>query len=625
MPWAPVGEPSLGLAVLKAQLARDGIDARIWHANLGLLRHVTGPAYQQLASLWGLNEFTFSGVLDGDFTHDQIECVMERCYAHHNPDAGVPFGNPADLGRALIRLRHQIIPRYLAGCAEEILAWRPTMVGFTCMFDQTIAAAALALLVRRKYPEALIVLGGYALEGPPGLEILRAFPHIDAIAGGDGEPVITPLANASVGGADLTTIPGVLTRDNPNGRPRQKFEVDDSPDPDYADWFDEIAMLKARDWITIKTSVLPVESSRGCWWGQKQHCVFCGIDEDTLSYRAKKPATVLKMLATMRERYGAEAPFRFSDYILPQNYVSGLLPQLATVEPRYTLHCEIKANQNEDRVKAFAAAGFTELQPGIESFDSNVLRLMKKGVKGIQNVNLLKLGYLHGIQINYNILFGIPGEKTEWYRRMIDQMPRLFHLTPPVTRTETIVTRFAPLEADPGRFGGNAPPRHHRCYDSLFSANFLERTGFSLDRYGYYFERYYDFEPDSAPVYWALVLEVDHWKQQHRDKEVFLSWEKDGDSLLIRDTRFGECREIQLKPPHASLYLAVDLHPKTFESLAQQIDLSHREVEAAVEVLDRARLVWREDDSVLGLATPCSVVEGHRQRGWQRQWTSLYS
>ena len=118
---------------------------------------------------------------------------------------------------------------------------------------------------------------------------------------------------------------------------------------------------------------------------------------------------------------------------------------------------------------------------------------------------------------------------------------------------------------------------------------------------------------------------MDHWKQQHRDKEVFLSWEKVGDALLVRDTRFGECREIRLDAPQAGVYLAVDRHPKTLESLAREIDLTDREIEAEVEALDRARLVWREDDSVLGLAAPSSVVDGHRQCGWPRQWTSLYS
>src|SRR4030095_11941375 len=139
--------------------------------------------------------------------------------------------------------------------------------------------------------------------------------------------------------------------------------------------------------------------------------------EDTLKYRSKDADSVLAMLARIRERYGSNVPLRVLDYLSPHNFSTELLPKLATVQPRYDLQCEIKANQSTERIKAFADAGFSELQPGIESFDSNVLRLMDKGVSGIQHVHLLRQGYVHGIQINYNILYGLPREQPEWCPR----------------------------------------------------------------------------------------------------------------------------------------------------------------------------------------------------------------
>jgi hypothetical protein len=177
MPWVPFSEPSLGLAILKAQLTREGIAARVFHEGLGLLRHVTAGAYQRIAACWGLDEFVFTGVLDGAFTQDQIECVLERALANTEIGSTSTFPNATELAEAVIELRHRIVPTYLAECAQRILAYQPTMVGFTCMFDQTLAATALASLLRQARPDLLIVLGGYALEGPPGIEILNAFPH----------------------------------------------------------------------------------------------------------------------------------------------------------------------------------------------------------------------------------------------------------------------------------------------------------------------------------------------------------------------------------------------------------------------------------------------------------------
>ena len=167
---------------------------------------------------------------------------------------------------------------------------------------------------------------------------------------------------------------------------------------------------------------------------------------------------------------------RFSDHIFPHTFAE-LLPKLSQVEPRYDLQCEIKANQTTERVHAFAEAGFSEPQPGIESFDTNVLRIMDKGVSGIQNVHLLRQGYVHGIQNQLQYSTVCRARTPAWYVRAWCGVCRLFHLTPPVTRTETIVTRFAPLQTDPRCFGVETTPRHHRCYDCLFSADFLARSG----------------------------------------------------------------------------------------------------------------------------------------------------
>ncbi len=632
MPWASLQEPSLGLAILKAQLAAQGIEARVFHANLQLLRHVTSNLYRDVAECYGLNEFVFTSILDQGLDQAQVDCLMERCIAHVLTNLRHTLRDPADFGRALIRMRHEAVPKYLSECADQILAYEPTMVGFTCLFDQVAASAALATLLRARRPDLLIVFGGYALEGPPGLEALRACPAMDAVVLGDGEPVISALAQTSIGRQRLNEIPGVLTRENPKGLPRAKYEVDASPPPDYSDWFDDLARLKEQDKITVRTFNLPIESSRGCWWGQKQHCTFCGIDDATLQYRQKRPATVLDLLAEMRRRHGVSYSFRFSDYILPHSYWQDLLPSLAQQDPRFVLSCEIKANQNEARMKGLADAGFVAVQPGVESFDSNVLKLMKKGVTGIHNVLCIKLGYLHRVDIIYNILVGFPGEKPEWYRAMTSRLPHIHHLIPPVGRTEVVVTRFAPLHEDTGLVGIRNAPKHHRGYDVMFSEEFLQRTGFSLDDYAYYFERHYDVSPELTNLHWELVYAVDGWKREHLLRDVFLTWERTEESseeapgLVIRDSRLGEPREFGLNEFQSRVYLACDGAPRTVAWLADELlkaDATDGDLEETLSFLEQERLIWREEEQVLGLAVPEAVAQRHAASGWKRNWTAL--
>jgi hypothetical protein len=258
-----------------------------------------------------------------------------------------------------------------------------------------------------------------------------------------------------------------------------------------------------------------------------------------------------------------------------------------------------------------------------------VLRLMKKGVRGIHNVQTLKLGYEHGILVNYNILYGIPGETADGYLRMTEQLPRLYHLTPPVTRTEAIVTRFAPLHASPAAFvpgcGEDFRPEHHKCYDTLFSPKWLAETGFDLDNYAYYFERYFDYPDENALLYSLIVRIVDHWKSQHLARDVHLSWQEVRGGLAIDDARFSRPIRTMLGGTTAAVYRACDRAPVTTATMAATLDLTTTEIEAAIEELDETRLIWREDNQVLGLAIPAAIVDRHRHNGWRSRWTSVYS
>lgn len=626
LPWATYAEPSLGLALLKATLSVAGVESHVRHLNLRLLHYLSPETYSMLSQFWGINDFLFTYTLDEALDQRQADCLIECCTKQV---AGVTQDRYSTLEALLelcLRVREEVIPVYLDDCASHILELEPTLVGFTCMFDQTLASVALAKILKARSPDLMIVLGGYALEGVPGNTVLRSFPWIDAIARGDGEPQIALLADASVGIGQMDKIPGVITQglEFPVSPPLQT-DLNAAPLPDYEDWFADLETLRSSEKLTIRSKVLPVEASRGCWWGQHKHCVFCGIDEETLKYRAKEQQGVLAMLRSMRGRYGDHI-FRFSDYILPKQYYHEMLDHLAAEVPRFRLMGEIKANQTADRLRRLSAAGFVELQPGIESFSTEVLRLMDKGVRAIYNVVTLKAGYQYRIQINYNILYGLPNEEPEWYLEMLAQLPMLYHLTPPVSRTETVVTRFAPLQANPGRFNLLVKPRHHRCYDMLFSEAFFRDHPFSLDDYAYYFARHFDYSDDNQKLYSMLVLQVENWKRQHRERDVYLYYMGDREFF---DSRFGDEQRYVLNELEWLVYLNCDSAPVTLNALSERIaqlgPWSESAIARAVETLTLAlRIVWREGDHLLGLAVPGAVWHAHKESNWPRHWTANY-
>jgi len=614
MPWAPPIEPCLGLAILKSCLARAGITARVFHFGPDLLRWITHDTYQFVADSWGLNEFVFGAPLDDSLSDGQKAMVVQRVLASRNSGTAAfnaRYDTPESMLDLYMTLRCKVMPEFLDDAAARILDSGARLIGFTCMFDQTIASVALAAKLKRLDPTVTVVLGGYALEGPAAGTIARAFPCVDHLVLGDGEQAIVELAEGRRGERVIRAA---------------RYDLADSPTPDYDDWFADVATLDRRFGVRVETEVLPVEASRGCWWGQTMHCVFCGIDEDALTYRYKSADQTFTMLDGMRRRYG-DLKFRFSDYIMPKAYYTDLLPRLAEQQPKFRLHSEIKANHPPERVRLLARAGFHAVQPGIESFATPVLRMMDKGVRGIDNVSLLKAAYAEGIDIYYNLLYGLPDDSAAAYRQMVELIPRLYHLTPPVARTETVLTRFSPLQAQPQRFG--LPPAvHHASYDALFSEDFLRRTGFSLDDYCYYFERTFDYPAPLQSLYAQLVIQVDHWKRLHRERFVELSTQRRDGATTIRDSRFCAQPEVYtLTPPAALVYESLREGLANASRLRAALDrdgrLAPASFDAAMAELDQRRLIWQEHNLVLGLAIAEEVTETHRATGWPQQWHSI--
>ncbi|MFN8096947.1 MAG: RiPP maturation radical SAM C-methyltransferase [Dermatophilaceae bacterium] len=638
MPWAALGEPSLGLAILKTCLLQAGVPARVRHFNVFLLRRLRASTYVGLANAYALNDFVFTGDLDSGVSDAQRRIARARLAELR--DVGVLRLPGEDLDEqvsALIDARATIFTEWMAACASWTAAYQPTLVGLTCLFDQTIASVALAKQVRALLPDVTIVLGGYALEGPVGAELLRCFPWIDAVCAGEGEPAIVELARASAGQRSLEGIPNVLTRlearrvrlplqGSADGVARRAplatrapfVALDTVPVPDFDDYYADLAELRDLDRVEVEVDTLPVETSRGCWWGQRSHCVFCGIDDETLHYRARTPESAIEMLDELHSRYGVTS-FRFSDYILPHHYFDSLLPALAARSVRYHLECEVKANLDEGKFHKLAEAGFREVQPGIESFSTSVLRKMDKGVRGIRNVQTLVLGKSHGVRIHWNFLFGFPFDERAEYEALTSLIPMLYHLDPPHGCQPVEVTRFAPLQAAPERFGiARAGPA--TLYDVIFSPGFLRRSGFDLGAYAYYFQRTFNPSRQLRKVYAQLVLQVDHWKALQAQREVILGCERIPDGVRIVDSRFGEPVVTELVGLDAMVVEETLGEAKTVAGIAARVRATEVDVAQSLGRLVAGRLVLREEERYLGLAIPHQV--GPTRPAFTRKWVA---
>jgi ribosomal peptide maturation radical SAM protein 1 len=534
------------------------------------------------------------------------------------------FGGVDGVAEQILRIRDDVVPRWLDENADEIAASSATLVGFTCMFDQTIASLALAKLVKERAPEKLIAFGGYALRPPTGEAVMNAFPWVDAICTGEGEEVIGPLAEASSGLRPLADVNGLLVR--MNGAvcatpPAPLYAMDRSPTPNFDDFFSDLAELERVHEVSVEVDTLPLETSRGCWWGAVKHCLFCGIADEDMKFRSRSADNVLRALGELRRRHRISS-FRFSDYILPHEYYGTLLPRLARRSKKFRLACEMKANSSMKRFQLLAAAGFAEVQPGIESFSSDVLRKMDKGVTAIGNVQTLLLGKRFGVHIHYNFLYGFPDDDVREYHRIAAVLPSLFHLDPPLSRTEVQITRYAPLQATPQRFG-IPKASYEPSYEVIFSRRFLERSGFDLDHYCYYFERPFENSPELTAVYRRITRVIDEWKKLHVEREVELWFENKENGMTVFDSRTsasGVTKE--LGEAEALVYASCVSEPTPVRALVANLrdELDEVAIAAALDALEEHRLLFRDGGSVIGLALPRVLAERVERVAASRAW-----
>jgi radical SAM superfamily enzyme YgiQ (UPF0313 family) len=163
--------------------------------------------------------------------------------------------------------------------------------------------------------------------------------------------------------------------------------LDSLPYPDFDDFF---AHPPNPD--TAETPRLVFETSRGCWWGQKHHCTFCGLNGNGMEFRQKSSSRALEELVWILSKYGSHTRSIYAtDNIMPYEYFHSFLPQLAAMNLSVDFFYETKANLRPDQLALYKRAGLSRIQPGIESLSSEVLMLMGKGITALQNIQLLKL------------------------------------------------------------------------------------------------------------------------------------------------------------------------------------------------------------------------------------------
>ena len=588
MPFMHINRPSIQIGLLKAIAEARGFAVRTLHANLDFAARVGVEYYGLLADQRGrmVGDWLFSVAAFGDAAPDRDA----RLLADFRDELGYLGG-----GDRLLRTREHDVPAYL----DELEAGFPwqdmRVVGFSSTFQQNAASFALARRLKRRYPDIVTVFGGANFDGEMGAEWVRAVDCVDYAVVGEGDSAFPALLEALANDDDPGGIPGVVTRATATPPAPPKENLDELPAPDYGEYFERAASLE----LPTGEVWVPFESARGCWWGAKHHCTFCGLNATTMTFRAKSPERVRAELALQTRRY---RNFRFEavDNILDPRYLRELFPAISGQD--YEIFYEVKANLTREQLRVLRRGGVTHLQPGLESLSTNVLRLMDKGVRAAQNVNLLRWARYYGIGVGWNILWGFPGETEADYAEQAAAVPHLVHLQPPASASRIWLERFSPMYTRPDRFAmrhREPEPSYRHVYPSTVD----------IDKVAYFF----DFElADSLPetAYEPLRKAVADWSEAWRsDSPPALAYRTSPGFLQILDGRHPETSgTYTFHDTLADIYLACAERPTTARAVHAALDLALpvRAVEDAFTQFHERGLMFLDGNLALSLALPAT-------------------
>jgi hypothetical protein len=169
------------------------------------------------------------------------------------------------------------------------------------------------------------------------------------------------------------------------------------------------------------------------------------------------------------------------------------------------------------------------------------------------------------------------------------------------------ITRYAPLQVNPQRF--NIPhATYEPSYELIFLETFIERSGFDLNDFCYYFDRPFENSPNLNRLYREIDRLVDVWKSEHARRKVYLWYEDEPDGLKVFDSRSEPFTVTYLNRAEACAYRAAS-EPVYIEELRRHYtELTAREdFDAVVERLDGLGLIFQEAAYVIGLALPHEV------------------
>ena len=262
------------------------------------------------------------------------------------------------------------------------------------------------------------VIGGHGPSADPPFFIKKT--KADAVVIGEGEETIKELLSAVQNNTSFYNVKGIAYPDGEktittSPRPLIK-DIDTIPMPAYDLFPVQYYRLVREPRTTNSDFVMPVLTGRGCHF----KCNFCYRMDAGL--RERKNANIINEIKHLQKEYNINY-FAFSDELLmsSKKRVVSLCQDFIKEGLNIKWNCSGRLNYaSPEVIKIMKQAGCVFINYGIECYDDNMLRKMKKCLTTEQIRIGIENTLNEGLSPGFNIIFGNIGEGAEELQKGVD-------------------------------------------------------------------------------------------------------------------------------------------------------------------------------------------------------------